>query len=150
VYECFENSESADSIPELEEELRTELEDLEAKIQNVETGTVGKKGESLNALLKFNNKYIKKSLQDVANEKAKLIEGYAGLLPPSENSQLSSDVSGIKLLKRADLAIMKANRIYGYITDQHTAVKKQQELVKEMNQTASRVESGNITSTDLL
>jgi hypothetical protein len=149
VYECFENPDTVtDSIPELEDDLRAELKDLETKIQSVEIGTVGQKGDSLNALLKFNNKYIKKSLQDMGNEKARIIEGFAGLLPPSENPPLHT-VSGSSLLKRADMAIIKANGIYGGITDQHTTVKKQQELVKEITKTTSRIESGNITSGDL-
>ena len=145
VYECFENPES---VPELEDELRTELQDLETKIQSVHIGSVGQKGDSLNALLKFNNKYIKKSLQEMGNEKAKLLEGFAGLLPPSEDQTLHT-VSGDALLKRADMAISKANAIYGNITDQQTSVKKQQELVNEITKTTSRIESGNITSGDL-
>ena len=146
VYECFENPESA-SV-QLEDELRAELQDLETKIQSVHVGSVGQKGDSLNALLKFNNKYIKKSLQEMGNEKAKLLEGFAGLLPPSENQPLRA-LSGAALMRRADMAIIKANGIYGNVTDQHTAVKKQQELVKEITKTTSRVESGNITSGDL-
>lgn len=147
VYECFENPASS-SVPELEDELRVELQDLETKIQSVQVGSVGQKGDSLNALLKFNNKYIKKSLQEMGNEKARLLEGFDGLLPPSEHPPLQT-VSGAALLKRADMAIIKANGIYGSITDQHTTVKQQQELVKEITKTTSRVESGNITSGDL-
>jgi hypothetical protein len=147
VYECFENQETT-SVQELEDELRAELQDLETKIQSVHVGSVGQKGDSLNALLKFNNKYIKKSLQEMGNEKAKLLEGFAGVLPPSETPTLST-ISGAALLKRADMAIIKANGIYGNITGQQNAVKQQQELVKEITNTASRVESGNITSGDL-
>ncbi len=145
VYECFENP---DSIPDLEDELRTELEDLETKIQSVQIGTIGQKGDSLNALLKFNNKYIKKSLQDMGNEKARVLEGFAGLLPPSENPPLQT-VSGTALLKRADMAINKANAIYANITTQQQTVAQQQELVKEITKTTSRVESGNVTAGDL-
>jgi hypothetical protein len=151
VYECFENP-ASESVADLEDELRSELEDLETKIQSVQKGTVGQKGDSLNALLKFNNKYIKKSLQEMGNEKSRLVEGFAGLLPPSENPPLrtsESVVSGAALLKRADIALIKANAIYGNITDQQSAVNKQQELVKEINKTTSRIESGNVTSSDL-
>jgi hypothetical protein len=145
VYECFENPES---IPDLEDEVRTELEDLETKIQSVQVGTVGQKGDSLNALLKFNNKYIKKSLQEMGNEKARLLEGFADLLPPSENQPLQT-ISGAALLKRADVAINKANAIYAGITTQQQTVSQQQELVKEITNTTSRVESGNITAGDV-
>jgi hypothetical protein len=128
VYECFENP--AASIPELEDELRSELKELEAKLQNVDSGIIGQNGQRLNSLLKFNNKYIKKSLQEMGNEKARLLEGF--------------DTDADTLIQRADMAIHKANAIFGNITNEQTAVKKQQELVKEMTNTVSRVERGNI------
>jgi hypothetical protein len=98
--------------------------------------------------LKFNNKYIKKSLQEMGNEKARLLEGFADLLPPSENQPLQT-ISGAALLKRADVAINKANAIYAGITTQQQTVAQQQELVKEITNTTSRVESGNITAGDV-
>ena len=147
VYECFENP-GPQSIPDLEDDMREELEDLETKIQSVEVGTVGQKSDSMNALLKFNNKYIKKSLQEMGNEKARVLEGFGILLPPSMNPPLQT-VSGAALLKRADAAINKANAIYEGITTQQTTVKQQQELVKEITNTTSRVESGNVTAGDM-
>jgi hypothetical protein len=147
VYECFENP-TSQSIPDLEDDLRAELEDLETKIQSVEVGTVGQKSDSINALLKFNNKYIKKSLQEMGNEKARVLEGFGILLPPSMNPPLQT-VSGAALLKRADAAINKANAIYAGITTQQTTVKQQQELVKEITNTTSRIESGNVTAGDI-
>jgi hypothetical protein len=147
VYECFENP-GPQSIPDLEDDMRAELEDLETKIQSVEVGTVGQKSDSMNALLKFNNKYIKKSLQEMGNEKARVLEGFGGLLPPSENPPLQT-VSGAALLKRADAAINKANAIYAGITTQQTTVNQQKELVKEITNTTSRVESGNVTAGDM-
>jgi hypothetical protein len=150
VYECFENPKSQEpqSIPDLEDDLRAELEDLETKIQSVQVGTVGQKGDSLNALLKFNNKYIKKSLQEMGNEKARVLEGFGGLLPPSEYPSLHT-VSGAALLKRADAAINKANAIYAGVTTQHKTVTQQKELVKEITKTTSRVESGNVSAGDI-
>jgi archaellum component FlaF (FlaF/FlaG flagellin family) len=141
VYECFTDT-SDETIPDLEDELLIELRDLETKIHGVEVGSIGQKGNSLNALLKFNNKYIKKSLQQMGNEKARFIEGF------DENPQLQQ-LTGSELLIRADKAILKANKIYDEITDQHTSVQKQKELVKEITKAASRIESGDITTGDI-
>lgn len=122
VYECF-----ATQTSDLEDELMYELEELETKIRSVENGTIGKKGDSLNALLKFNNKYIKKSLQEMGNQKAtQLLEGFAAAAQPD-------------LLIRADTAIMKANAIYNNIMNQQSTVKKQGEMVKEITKTVSRI-----------
>jgi hypothetical protein len=150
VYECFDNPSTPpeESISDLEDELRSELEDLETKIQSVEIGPIGNKGSELNALIKFNNKYIKKSLEEMGNERARLIEGYAAPLPPSEYPPLQT-VSGIALIKRADTAINNANKIVGFVTQQSKTVKMQKELANELTKTSSRLQNGNVSAADI-
>lgn len=121
VYECFSD--------QTRDELLDEVTDLEMKIKNIESSTVGRKGEELNSLLKFNNRYIKKSLQQMGNERARVIEGFNDTL-----------------LARADAALAKAYVIYDFIMKQKKDVDTQTELANEMTKTVSRLQNGDISS----
>lgn len=131
IYECFVGSDT-------EDELRSELLDLETKLQAIQMGDIGMKSSSIDGLLKFNNKYIKKSLEEMGNERAKRIEGFSDPV-----------LSGKALLDRADKAIIRGNNVYAFITNQRQRVETQQELAKEMSQTVNRVQSGNISTNDI-
>lgn len=134
IYECFSVRGESDE----EDELRSEVLDLETKLQSIQTGD-GMKSNSIDGLLKFNNKYIKKSLEEMGNERARHIEGFED----------DSVLTGQELLDRADKAIINGNKIYTFIKNQRQRVKTQQELANEMTQTVNRIQSGNITATDI-
>jgi hypothetical protein len=134
IYECFVGGEADDT----ETELRSELQELETKLQAIQMGDIGMKSNSVDGLLKFNNKYIKKSLEEMGNERAKRIEGFA-----------DPGLSGQALLDRADKTIIRGNNVYAFITNQRQRVETQQELAKEMSQTVNRIQSGNISTSDI-
>jgi hypothetical protein len=129
IYECFVGGEADDT----ETELRSELQELETKLQAIQMGDIGMKSNSIDGLLKFNTKYIKKSLEEMG------VEGFSDPVV----------LSGQALLDRADKAILLGNKVYAFIKDQRQRVEMQQELAKEMTKTVNRVQSGNISTKDI-
>ena len=137
VYECFENPQSVSvTVSEIETELVNELNTLERKIQNVKKGTFGKKADSIDTLLKFNERNISNSLKEMNKEKSRVVEGFVVMTGPA-------------LLKKADDLFNAVAQIHGKVDNQQSIIKSQKELVEEMKQTTARVSEGNITPADV-
>lgn len=164
IYECFTN-ESEPSIPELEDDLRTELILLNTKIMNLQASDLAKKVMPLDTLQKFNAKYIKKTTNDMSERKEKVVEGYAtsssnATVKNKEDEQRLQEVqksiqksiqskSGEDLLREAKYTIDMAERIKKLIQDQNKTAKTQMELVEEMKKTTDRISEGNVTAADV-
>lgn len=153
VYECFSNPTPPVSIPDLENTLRMELTTLATKMNNAQCGDVGKKYESIESLLSFNETKIPQGNK----QNKQIVEGYAS---PNNNASVGCKVdtkeqeaderitktkneiqalSGIDLLNRGQVEIRRARQIIDMIQKQQSSVSKQVELVEQLKKSAHEI-----------
>lgn len=123
IYECFED---AAKEKEKEDELRSELEDVQRILDTAEAKAVAAKGLRLQSLLGFNAGYLKKGVSTVT-------EGFA---------------TGSALLAAADDLIAKGNAVHAEIVNITSAVKTQQAVAKGVFQKTQNLQNGKVSDQD--
>ena len=121
IYECFE-----DAVKAKEDELRSELEDVQRILDTAEAKAVAAKGLRLQSLLGFNAGYLKKGVSTVT-------EGFA---------------TGSALLAAADDLVAKGNAVHADIVKITTAVKNQQAIAKGVFQKTQNLQNGKVSEQD--
>jgi len=121
IYECFEDADKAK-----EDELRSELEDVQRILDTAEAKAVAAKGLRLQSLLGFNAGYLKKGASTAT-------EGFA---------------TGSALLAAADDIIAKGNAVHAEIVNITKAVKNQQAIAKGVLQKSDNLQNGKVSQQD--
>ena len=125
IYECFEDKDADDTAAK-EEELRSEIEDVQRILDTAEAKAVAAKGLRLQSLLGFNAGYLKKGVSTVT-------EGFA---------------TGSALLAAADDLIAKGNAVHAEIVNITSAVKTQQAVAKGVFQKTQNLQNGKVSDQD--
>ena len=115
-------------IKDYENDLRSEIVEVERIIDTAQMRAAAAKGQALESLMMFNDKYLKQS--------SALTEGFANML------------TGKALLDRADELIQKGNNLHQEVLDISAAVRKQQSQSAAIFKKGNAVMNGDVTAVD--
>jgi len=136
VYECFNGEED---IVGAEEELRTEILDVERIIDTAEMKGAVAKGEQVSSLLGFNATFLKRGIPNI-------IESFAN---STKNAMVDiSNLSGPDLLAYADQLIGKGATVREEVSKLKAAVATQKMAAKALTNKSADLQRGDIRATD--